>query len=258
MKKIIITCLVVLTTVNTFANTKLKVAATPVPAAEILEFIKPDLKAEGIDLQVVNVNDYVTPNIMLAEKDVDANLFQHGPYLTNFIKEKNLKLTGLTPLYVAPLALYSKKFKTIAEIKVGATIAVPNDATNEARSLILLHNAGVIKLKDKNNLMATTRDIAENPKKLKFREIEAAQLPRILSDVDGAIINGNYAMDAGLVPTKDGIIVEDKNSPFGNILAVRTEDVNKEDIKKLQKALSSEKVKKFVEEKYKGGVVALF
>ncbi|MGL4393364.1 MAG: MetQ/NlpA family ABC transporter substrate-binding protein [Fusobacteriaceae bacterium] len=258
MKKVLLVVLFLVSVLSFGANKVLKVGATPIPHGELLNFVKEDLKKQGIDLQVVELTDYVTPNILLADKQIDANFFQHVPYLESFAKEKGLKLTALPPIHVEPMALYSKKVKKLADFKSGATIAIPNDPSNGGRALILLHTAGVIKLKDPKNLLATERDIIDNPKKLKIKPLEAAQLPRVLQDVDGAVINGNYALEAKLNPLKDALLIEGKDSPYVNIVAVRTGDEKRDEIIKLNSALRSEKVKKFILDKYKGGVVPAF
>lgn len=236
----------------------LKVGASPVPHSEILNFVKDDLKKQGVDLKIIEISDYVTPNIALAEKEIDANFFQHVPYLEKFAKERNLKLSAVGNVHVEPLGLYSKKIKSINDFKKGDVVAIPSDPSNGGRALILLHNNKVITLKDPKNLYATEFDIKENPKKLKFKAVEAAQLPRVLNDVSAAIINGNYALLAKLNPQKDSILLEGKESPYANVITVRKGDEKKEDVVKLVKVLQSEKVKKYLNEKYKGGVVAAF
>lgn len=236
----------------------LSIGASPVPHAQILELIKDDLKAEGIELKIIEFTDYVTPNMALADGEIDANFFQHKPYLDNFAKENNLDLVSLVAVHIEPLGFYSDKIDDIEDLKDGSTIAIPNDPTNEGRALILLQNNGLIKLKDDAGLEATEKDIAENPKNLKFETLEAAQLPRVLKDFDGAVINGNFALDAGLTPTEDALILEDGNSPYVNIIAVRKDNENDPKFEALIKAIQSEKVKKFIEENYDGGVVPAF
>ena len=242
---------------NSFGAT-LKVGATPVPHAEILEAIKPELSKEGIDLKIVEFTDYVTPNLALNDGELDANFFQHYPYLQKFAEERKLNLVSAGAIHVEPLGLFSEKHKSLDELKKGATVAIPNDPSNGGRALILLHNNGIIKLADPTNLYSTEFDIAENPKKLKFKSLEAAQLPRVLKDVDFAVINGNYAMEANLNPTKDALVLEGKESPYANIVAVRGKDLEKAEIKTLIKVLQSEKVANFIEEKYNGSVVKAF
>ena len=237
----------------------LKIGATPVPHAEILEIVKPILAKQGIDLQVVEFSDYVQPNLALNDKELDANFFQHEPYLDNFISEhKDVKLVNAGGIHIEPMGIYSKKVKDLKELKDGASIAIPNDPTNGGRSLLLLQKAGLLKLKDGVNEKATVQDITENPHNFKFQEVEAAQVPRTLDDVDAAVINTNYAMQVNLVPTKDALFMEDNTSPYVNILAVRDGDENRPEIQALIKALQSKEVKDFINEKYKGAVVPAF
>ncbi|MBQ6296838.1 MAG: MetQ/NlpA family ABC transporter substrate-binding protein [Selenomonadaceae bacterium] len=237
----------------------LKIGATPVPHAEILEEIKPDLKEKGITLEVIEFNDYVQPNIALNDKELDANFFQHEPYLNDFVKEhKDVKLKNAGGVHIEPMGIYSKKIKDLKELADGATVSIPNDPTNGGRALLLLQKAGLLKLKDGVNEMATVQDIAENPKNLNIQEVEAAQLPRTLEDVDISIINTNFAMNADLNPMKDALFIEDKTSPYVNIIAVRDGDENREEIKTLLNVIKTDKVKKFIEEKYKGAIVPAF
>ncbi|AFK87567.1 MULTISPECIES: MetQ/NlpA family ABC transporter substrate-binding protein [Thermoanaerobacterium] len=239
-------------------TTKIVVGATPNPHAEILNVVKPILAKEGIDLEIKEFTDYVTPNTALVDKQIDANFFQHVPYLEDFEKKNNVKLVPLVKVHVEPMGAYSKKIKSKDELKDGATVAVPNDATNEGRALLLLQKEGLIKLKDPNGLTQTPRDIVDNPKHLKIVELEAPQLPRTLQDVDLAIINTNFALEANLNPLKDAIFMEDKNSPYANVLVVREDNQNDPAIQKLAKALNSDEVKKFIEDKYKGAIVPAF
>ncbi|KXG75220.1 D-methionine-binding lipoprotein MetQ [Fervidicola ferrireducens] len=236
----------------------IKVGASPVPHAEILEVVKPILEKEGINLEIVEFTDYVQPNLKLAEKELDANYFQHIPYLEEFSKEHNLDLTYIAKVHIEPMGAYSQKIKNLNELKEGATVAIPNDPTNAGRALLLLQTAGLIKLKPEAGIKATVGDIVENPKGLKITELEAATLPRVLPDVDLAVINTNYALEAGLVPTKDALIIEDANSPYVNVLVVRKGDESRPELKKLAEALNSPEVKKFIEEKYQGAVVPAF
>lgn len=237
----------------------LKVGATAVPHAEILEIIKPALQKEGIELNIIEFSDYVQPNLALNDKELDANFFQHAPYLENFISEhKDCKLANAAGIHIEPMGIYSRKIKDVKELKDGASIAVPNDPTNEGRALLLLEKAGILKLKAGVAEKATIQDIAENPKNIKFQEVEAAQVPRTLEDVDAAVINTNYAMQVDLVPTKDALFIEDSTSPYVNIIAVRQGDEKRPEIEALIKALKSDKVKEFITEKYKGAVVPAF
>lgn len=237
---------------------ELKVGATPVPHAELLNLVKEDLKTEGVDLKVVEFTDYVTPNLALAEGELDANFFQHFPYLEKFSNERGLNLVSAGKVHVEPLGVFSQKIKDIKDLSNKATIAIPSDPSNGGRALILLHNSGIIKLNDPTNLYVTEFDIVENPKKLKFKPIEAAQLPRVLPDVEAAVINGNYALEAGFSPVEDSLLLEGAESPYANIIAVKSGDESKEDIQKLLKALQSKKVSDYIGANYKGGVVPAF
>lgn len=237
---------------------KLKVGASLVPHTQLLQLIKDDLKNENVELEIIELTDYVTPNLLLDSKELDANFFQHKPYLETFSKEKNLKLVSAGNVHVEPLGVYSKKVNKIENLKKGGVVAIPNDPTNGGRALILLHNNGIIKLKNPQDLLATEFDIVENKNNLKFKSLDAAQIPRALEDVDLAVVNGNYAIEAGLNPLTEALIIEGKESPYANLIAVREGDEKKEDIQKLVKALQSEKVKVFIENTYKGGVVPAF
>lgn len=239
-------------------KTIIKVGATPVPHAEILNFIKPALEKEGVDLQIVEMNDYVRPNLAVADKELDANFFQHTPYLNKFTAERNLQLVNAAGIHIEPMGVYSKKVKNLNDLKSGAQIAIPNDPTNGGRALVLLAKAGLITLKEGVTINATVNDITSNPKNLKIRELEAPQLPRSLEDVDAAVINTNYALEAKLVPTKDALFIEGNDSPYVNILVIRTGDENRPEIQKLVKALKSDEVKKFINEKYNGAIVPAF
>ncbi|MBF8983840.1 MetQ/NlpA family ABC transporter substrate-binding protein [Lutibacter sp. B2] len=239
-------------------SSTLKVGATPVPHSQILEFIKPALEKEGVKLEIVEFTDYIQPNMTLANKEIDANFFQHVPYMDSFAKDRSLDLVSACKVHVEPLGLYSKKIKSVDELKEGAIISIPNDPTNEGRALILLDSNGIIKLKKDAGLEATEKDIEENPKNLVFKPIESAQLPRTLEDVDASIINTNFALEGNLNPQHDAIIIEGSESPYANILTVRSDNKDDEKIQKLVKALQSEEVKKFIEEKYKGAIVTAF
>ncbi|MBK5440936.1 MULTISPECIES: MetQ/NlpA family ABC transporter substrate-binding protein [Pseudomonas] len=240
------------------ANEKLVVAATPIPHAEILELVKPTLAKEGVDLEIKVFTDYVQPNVQVAEKRLDANYFQTLPYLENFNKGKGTNLVTVIGVHVEPFGGYSKKIKNISELKDGATVAIPNEGSNSGRALLLLQKAGVITLKDPTNALATPKDIASNPKNLKFKELESALLPRVLDQVDLDLINTNYALEAGLNPAKDALIIEDAKSPYVNFLVARPDNKDSDAIQKLAKALTSPEVKAFIEKKYNGAVVPAF
>lgn len=236
----------------------LKVGATAVPHAEILNQIKDSLEKEGVDLQIIEFSDYVKPNLALNDKELDANFFQHEPYLDTFVSERKMNLISAGKVHIEPMGIYSKKIKSLNDIPNGAKIAIPNDPSNGGRALALLENAKLLKLKDGVGVKATVGDIVGNDKKLQIVEIEAALLPRSMDDTDLSVINSNFAMEAKLNPVKDSLFTEPKESPYANIVAVRKGDEQRPEIQKLMKALTSPEVKKFIEEKYKGAVVAAF
>jgi D-methionine transport system substrate-binding protein len=231
------------------------VGATPVPHAELLNLIKPDLAAEGINMTVKEFTDYVTPNEALEAGEIDANFFQHIPYLESFNNERGYHLVNAGGIHIEPFALYSKKITKLSDLKDGAIIAIPNDPSNEGRALLLLQSAGLIKLKADVGLEATPIDITSNPKNLRFSEVEAASIPRVLPDVDAAVINGNYAIPAGLSANKDGLFVENADSPYVNVIAVKAGNENLPKIQALVKAMKSQKVKDYIAQKWPNGEV---
>jgi len=238
----------------------LKVAATAVPHAEILLFVQPKLLEQGLELQVKEFSDYVQPNAAVEDKQMDVNFFQHQPYLDSYNKDRKSSLVVVPngKVHVEPFGAYSKKITDVKALADGATVAIPNDPSNGGRALLLLAQHGVITLKGPKNLTATPLDITHNPKKLQFKELEAPLLPRALDDVDLALINTNYAMEAGLNPTKDALLIEDADSPYTNIVVARADRANDPLIAKLMAALRSPEVKQFIQEKYKGAVVPAF
>ncbi len=240
------------------ANETLKVAATPVPHAEMLEFAKPLLKEKGIDLDIVVLTDYVLPNIMLNEGEVKANFMQHLPYLESFNKDNGTNSISVAKIHVEPLAGYSKKIKSIKDLPNNAKVSIPNDVTNGGRALILLQNNGIIKLEDPTNILSSISDIKENPKNITFIELEAPMLARTIDDVDLAIINTNFALDANLNPKNDALIIEGQDSPYANIIAVKPENKDDPQIKVLIEVLQSPEMKKFIEEKYQGSILPTF
>lgn len=237
---------------------KIKIGVSPDPHAKLVALVVDNLKNQGIEVEIVQFTDYVTPNLALSDGDLDANFFQHEPYFNNFKTERNLDLVSLGKVHVEPMALYSNEFKSLDELKDGAEIAIPNDTVNGGRALLLLEANGLIKLKDGVGVEATELDIVENPKNFKFKALEAALLPRTLSDVDAAVINGNYALEAGLNPVKDGLLIEGGDSPYANLIAVRAGEEKEEKFVKLLEALQSDVVKKYIEDNYDGGVVPAF
>ncbi|SUA53504.1 Lipoprotein 28 precursor [Oligella urethralis] len=237
------------------ANEQLSVAATPVPAAEILEFMTAQMAEQGVDLKVHVFTDFIQPNQQVVEKQIDVNCFQHLPHLESFNKNEGQNLQPQGYMYVLPLGAYSTKISSLAELKKGATVAIPSDTTNGARALLLLQKEGLITLKDPENLFATARDIADNPQKLKFLELEAATIPRVLSDVDLAVINTNYALDADLNPKRDSLFMEAADSPYANLCASREDNKDSAAIKKLNQVWQSAETVKFIEDKYQGTVI---
>jgi D-methionine transport system substrate-binding protein len=244
------------------ANAPLTVAATPTPQGEILTYIKDELAQKaGLDLEVKEFTDYNLPNTAVQQGEVDANYFQHQPYLDDFNKKRGTEVVAVpnATVHLEPLGVYSQDVKKLTDLGKGATIALPNDTTNEARALKLLEANDLIKLKAGVGYEATPKDIASNPKNLQFKELEAAQLPRSLGDVDAAVINGNYALEADLSPAKHAIAAESpKDNPYGNFLAVKKGNEDDPRVQKLAKLLTSPEVKKFIEDKYDGAVVAAF
>ena len=244
------------------AGTTLKVAASPTPHAEILNAAKGILAEQGIDLEVIEFTEYVQPNLVTESGEVDANYFQHKPYLDGFNVKQGTHLVSVGPVHYEPLGIYPGKSDDLANIADGATIAVPNDTTNEARALQLLATQGLITVRDDAGLTATINDITENPHNIKFEEIEAAQLPRTVQDVDFAVINGNYALAAGFSVKNDALATEDASSEaaqtYANILAVKEGRENDPAIQALYAALTSDKVKDYINSTYDGAVVPIF
>ena len=238
----------------------LTVAASAIPHAEILEFIKPQLAAQGVDLRVKVFTDYVQPNLQVEERQIDANFFQHKPYLDAFNREHGTHLVVVpgSAVHVEPFGAYSKKIHTLTQLRDGAIIAVPNDPSNSARALLLLQKQGLIKLRDPTNILATAHDVIFNPKRLRIRELEAATLPRVLDDVELALINTNYALAAGMDPAHDALFIEGADSPYANLVAARADNVDSPALRKLVAALRSQAAKRFIQEKYHGAVVATF
>ncbi|MFI9545926.1 MetQ/NlpA family ABC transporter substrate-binding protein [Streptomyces sp. NPDC052016] len=236
------------------------VAASPTPHAEILTYVKDNLAQKaGLDLEVKEFTDYVTPNTATEDGSVGANYFQNQPYLDDFNKKNGTHIVPVATVHLEPLGLYSNKIKSVDDLKSGATVAVPNDTVNEARALKLLAANGLITLKDGAGAAATPADITKNPKNLKFKELEAAQTPRSLNDVDAAVVNGNYAIEADLKPAQDALVLESAtDNPYGNFLAVKEGNEDDPRVKKLAKLLTSAEVKKFIEDKYAGSVIASF
>ncbi|BAL90743.1 putative ABC transporter substrate-binding protein [Actinoplanes missouriensis 431] len=238
----------------------LKVGVSPVPHGEILKYVADNLAAaEGLKLEIVEFNDYIQPNVALSEKQIDANYFQHIPYLEEEVASKGYKFTALKPVHIEPLGVYSKTVKAIADVPNGGVVAVPNDPSNSGRALNLLAKNGLITLKDGVGVKATEKDITANPKNLQFKALEAAQLPRSLEDTAISVINGNYAIETGLKPATDALALETgEDNPYANLVVVRTGEETDARVVKLEKLLHSAEVKKFIEDKYQGSVLAAF
>lgn len=238
----------------------IKVGVSPVPHEEIMEVAKPLLEKKGYKVEIIEFTDYVLPNTSLENEELDANYFQHIAYLNSFNEDNKTHLTYTAEIHLEPMGAFSKKYKNIDEIKNGAVVAIPDDPSNEARALRVLEGAGLIEIKDGE--LITIADIISNPKNLEFKELEAATLPRVLEDVDIAVINGNYALEAGLDVNKDAFYAEDKNieslKERRNVLAVKEGNENNQKIKDLTEALTSDEVRKFINEKYRGAVVPVF
>ena len=242
-------------TTNT-ENKKVVIGVSPAPHKEIAEKAKEILAKEGIELEIKEFDDYVTPNTSLQEKDIDLNFYQHIPYLDNFNKERGTKIVSLGAVHLEPMGIYSKKYKSLDELKDGDEVIIPNDATNGARALKLLEDNKLIKLKENAGLEATEKDIAENPKNLKFTAVEAATIPRAYEDAAIAVINSNFALEAKLSPKKDAIAIEkSEGNPFANIIAAREEDKDNETYKKVLEAFQSDEVRKYIEEKFDGEII---
>ncbi|GIF21720.1 D-methionine transport system substrate-binding protein [Actinoplanes tereljensis] len=242
------------------ASDTLKVGVSPVPHGEILKYVKDNLAAaQGLKLDIVEFNDYIQPNVALQEKQLDANYFQHIPYLEEEVAAKGYKFTALKPVHIEPLGIYSKTVKSLADVPSGGVVAIPNDPSNSGRALNLLAANGLLTLKDGAGVKATEKDITANPKNLKIKSLEAAQLPRSLEDTAVSVINGNYAIETGLTPAKDALALEKgENNPYANLVVVRTGDESDPRIVKLEALLHSPEVKKFIEDKYQGSVLPAF
>ncbi|MCI7103017.1 MAG: MetQ/NlpA family ABC transporter substrate-binding protein [Campylobacter sp.] len=255
MKKLLLSSLVL---ASVLMGEKIVIGATPVPHAEILEVAKASLQAQGYELEIKVFNDYVLPNKALADKDLDVNFMQHEPYLREFNAMNGTRLEPVFGVHLEPMGAYSKSIKSLAELKDGDKIAIPNDPTNESRALDLLAKNGLIELDTKVKLR-TPMDITKNPKNLKFVELDGATLPRALDEVSLAVINSNFALNANLNPKNDSIISEDAiNNPYSNIVVVRADEVYGKKASALKNAILSDEVKKFINEKYKGAVIPSF
>jgi D-methionine transport system substrate-binding protein len=240
------------------AADKIVVGASPTPHAEILENIKPMLAKEGVDLQVVVFTDYIQPNMQLAQKRIDANFFQHKPFMDEFNRSRGTDIVAVSDIFIAPFGAYSSKVKDIKQLKDGAVIAIPNDAVNGGRALQLLHQAGIVQLADPGNTKSTVKDITANPKHVTIKQLEAPMLPRVLPEVDLAIINTTFALEAKLDPTKDALFLEGGQSAYANLLAARPDDKDTPAMHKLVEALRSPQAAQFMRDRFKGSIVPVF
>ena len=234
----------------------LRIGASPVPHAAILEHVKPALARDGITLEVVEMTDYVQPNLALVDRTLDGNFFQHQPYLEAFNRDRGAELVAVARVHVEPLGVYSKKVRALGALGPDAIVAIPNDPTNTARALELLQAAGVLRLGPAKE--PTARDVIAGPKTPRLRELEGAQLPRVLVDVDAAVINGNYALEAGLIPSRDAIVREDASSRYANVLVARADRATDERLEALVKELTRESTRRFIEERFRGSLVPAF
>lgn len=239
-------------------KSSIKVGVTAGPHAQIMEQVRKVAARDGLAIQVVEFSDYVQPNAALAAGDLDANSYQHQPYLDQQVKDRGYKLVSVASTVTFPIGIYSKKVKSLAELPSGARFGIPNDPTNGGRVLLLLQDKGLIRLKPGAGLKATPLDVAENPRKLRFVELDAAQLPRSLNDLDASAVNTNYALPAGLNPERDAIAVEGPNGPYANVVVVREQDKTAPWVAKLLKAYRSDEVRQFIKDEFKGSVVAGF
>lgn len=239
-------------------GTRLSVAATAIPHAEILQVVKPVLAQQGVQLEVRIFNDYVQPNDQVAQKLIDVNYFQTEPYLDAYNRDRRAALVTVVGVHIEPFGAYSRRHASLEALPEAADVVIPNDPSNNSRALILLHKAGLISLRDPADPLSTLRDITANPRQLKFRELDSAMLPRVLDQVDLALINTNYALDAGLKPTEDALVIESSDSPYVNFLVGRPDNRDDPRVRKLAAALTSPEVRAFIAQRYQGAVLPAF
>jgi D-methionine transport system substrate-binding protein len=255
MKKFIIAAAIAAFAAGSAFAEDIKVGVTPGEHAQIMEKVAEIAKTKGLNIEIVEFSDYVVPNQALADGDIQANSFQHQPYLDNQIADRKFDLVSIGTTITTPMGVYSKKVKSLDELKDGATVAIPNDPTNGGRALLVLASKGLIKFKENPGIKVTVADIIDNPKNIEFAEIDAAQLPRSLEDVDAAVINTNYAMEAGLHPKTDAIAIEGEKSPYANVIVVRTADKDAPWAKTLVESYHDESIRKFINEEFKGALI---
>ncbi|WP_025659221.1 MetQ/NlpA family ABC transporter substrate-binding protein [Rhizobium sp. IBUN] len=255
MKKFIIAAAIAAFAAGSAFAEDIKVGVTPGEHAQIMEKVAEVAKTKGLNIEIVEFSDYVVPNQALADGDIQANSFQHQPYLDNQIADRKFDLVSIGTTITTPMGVYSKKVKSLDELKEGATVAIPNDPTNGGRALLVLASKGLIKFKENPGIKVTVADIVDNPKNIEFAEIDAAQLPRSLEDVDAAVINTNYAMEAGLHPKTDAIAIEGEKSPYANVIVVRAADKDAPWAKTLVESYHDESIRKFINEQFKGALI---
>jgi D-methionine transport system substrate-binding protein len=255
MKKLLIAAAVALAAAGSASAEDIKVGVTPGEHAQIMEKVAEIAKTKGLNIEILEFSDYVVPNQALADGDIQANSFQHQPYLDNQIADRKFDLVSVAKTITTPMGVYSKKVKSLDELKDGATVAIPNDPTNGGRALLVLASKGLIKFNENPGLMVTPIDIVENPKNIQFSELDAAQLPRSLDDVDAAVINTNYAMEAGLHPKTDAIAIEGEKSPYANVIAVRSADKDQPWVKTLVESYNNDTIRDFINTESKGALI---
>ncbi len=255
MKKLIIAATLAVLAAGSALAEDIKVGVTPGEHAQIMEKVAEIAKTKGLNIEILEFSDYVVPNQALADGELNANSFQHQPYLDNQIADRKFDLVSVGTTITTPMGVYSKKVKSLDELKEGATVAIPNDPTNGGRAILVLASKGLVKVKEGAGLKVTPADVIENPKKIEFAEIDAAQLPRSLDDVDAAVINTNYAMEAGLHPKSDAIAIEGEKSPYANVIAVRAADKDAPWVKTLVEAYHDDSIRTFINEEFKGALI---
>lgn len=236
----------------------IKVGVTAGEHAQIMEKVKEIAAGKGLNIDIIEFSDYVVPNQALADGDLNANSFQHQPYLDNQIADRGFKIVSVATTITTPMGVYSKKVKSLDELKDGATVGIPNDPTNGGRALLVLASKGLIKVNEAAGLKVGPADVTENPKNIKFAELDAAQLPRSLDDVDAAVINTNYALEAGLHPKSDAIAIEGEKSPYANVIAVREQDKDAPWVKTLVESYHDDSIRTFINEEFKGALIPSF
>ncbi len=257
-RRVLLSFLALLAAAHAHAADVVKLGVTAGPHAQIAEIARKVAARDGLEIRIVEFQDYIQPNAALDAGALDANSYQHLPFLESQVKARGYKITPVGNTVTFPMGFYSKRWKSLADLPKGAKVGIQNDPSNSGRALALLQKAGVLKLKPGAGISATTADIVDNPKNLQVVQLDAAQLARSLEDLDASAINTNFALQAGLVPTRDAIAIEEAKSPYANVLAVRTADKDKPWVAKLVKAYQSPEVRTFVSEKFAGSMVAAF